>query len=182
MDDGRAAPVPNGRERTFGDDEVIVSKTDLQGRITYVNDVFLRVSGYAEVDVLGRPHNLIRHPDMPRVVFALLWEEIKAGREIFAYVDNLARDGAHYWVLAHVTPTIVDGRTIGYHSNRRSPDRAAVAQAASLYSALAAAERPHVRPSDAIAASRQVLEGVLGERGATYDEWVWSLAGSGVAA
>ena len=94
-----------GVERTFGEDEIIVSKTDLTGRITYANDVFLRISGYAEAEVLGQPHSIIRHPGTPRAVFSLLWRTIESGREIFAYVVNRAKNGDHYWVLAHVTPT-----------------------------------------------------------------------------
>ena len=98
----RPTAAPTGRERMFGEDEIIVSKTDLQGKITYANSVFLRVVGYAEEDVLGQPHSMIRHPGMPRAVFKLLWETIAGGREIFAYVKNMARDGDHYSVFAHV--------------------------------------------------------------------------------
>ena len=171
---------PTGRERTFGIDEVIVSKTDLKGRLTYVNDLFLRIADYDEDHVLGRPHNLIRHPDMPRLVFAMLWDEIQAGREIFAYVVNLAANGDHYWVLAHVTPTIVGGRTTGYHSNRRVADRGAVDRISAVYAQLLEAERPHRLPSDAIDSSRAVLDGLLAEQGVDYDRFVWSLAGSAV--
>ncbi|HMO11052.1 MAG TPA: PAS domain-containing protein, partial [Actinotalea sp.] len=111
--------MPTGVERTFGADEIIVSKTDPKGRITYANQVFLRVSGYREDEVVGQPHSIVRHPDMPRAVFALLWETIQAGREIFAYINNLAADGAHYWVFAHVTTSRAGGALVGYHSNRR---------------------------------------------------------------
>ena len=114
---------PTGVERTFGEDEIIVSKTDAKGIIRYANGVFLRVSGYEEADVLGQPHNIIRHPEMPRCIFRLLWDTIASGEEIFAYVLNLAADGAHYWVFAHVTPSFGPrGEIIGYHSNRRLPD------------------------------------------------------------
>ena len=173
------APVisPTGVNRTFGRDEVIVSKTDLQGKLTYVNDVFVRVSRFSEEDLIGRPHNVIRHPDMPRVVFWLLWKEITAGNEIFAFVKNLSSDGAHYWVLAHVTPTIIDGRTIGYHSNRRAPDPASVAAITPIYEALLGAERACTRPHDALQASQHLLDQVLAERSVTYDEFVWSIAG-----
>ena len=106
----RPTAAPTGRERMFGEDEIIVSKTDLKGRITYANSVFLRVAGYAEEDVLGQPHSMIRHPGMPRAVFKLLWETIAGGREIFAYVKNMARDGDHYWVFAHVTPSFDNRR------------------------------------------------------------------------
>jgi hypothetical protein len=72
--------APTGRERTFREDEIIVSKTDTTGRILYANDVFLRVAGYGEREIVGQPHSIIRHPDMPRVVFALLWETLAARR------------------------------------------------------------------------------------------------------
>ena len=113
-----------GVERFFDDDEIIVSKTNLKGHITYANRVFLRLADYAEQDVLGQPHSIIRHPDMPRCVFKLLWDTLQKGEEIFAYVVNRSKNGDHYWVLAHVTPSFDEaGKIIGYHSNRRVPDR-----------------------------------------------------------
>jgi len=96
---------PTGVESHFGDDEIIVSKTDPRGVITYANEIFIRVSGYSEEELLGAPHSILRHPAMPRCVFKLLWDTIQGGREIFAYVVNLAKTGNHYWVLAHVTPS-----------------------------------------------------------------------------
>lgn len=169
---------PTGVERTFGHDELIVSKTDLKGRLTYVNDVFLRVSAFDEGDVIGEPHNVIRHPAMPRCIFGLLWDTLEAGKEIFAYVVNLATDGAHYWVFAHVTPSFdASGRAIGYHSNRRVPDSAAVAACVQLYARLVAVEKQHAKPADAIAASAAELQTELAKRGQTYDEFVWSIAG-----
>ncbi|MBT3307547.1 MAG: PAS domain S-box protein [Alphaproteobacteria bacterium] len=77
-----------GVERFFEDDEIIVSKTDLKGRVTYANRVFLRLAGYTEQEVLGQPHSIIRHPEMPRCVFKLLWDTLEDGKEIFAYVIN----------------------------------------------------------------------------------------------
>lgn len=91
-----------GVERTFDPDQFIVSKTDLKGRITYANKVFLDIADYTEAEILGQPHSVIRHAHMPRCVFRLLWERIQTGREIFAYVVNAAKNGDHYWVLAHV--------------------------------------------------------------------------------
>lgn len=173
----RAAPHrPSGVERTFGAEEIIVSKTDAQGRIRYANDVFLRVSGYREVELLGQPHSIIRHPQMPRTIFRLLWQTIAAGEEMFAYVNNLASDGAHYWVLAHVTPSSRDGSGHhGYHSNRRCPDRAAVEAVDRLYRRLHTEEQRHARPAEAMAASGTLLESLLAARGLTYDEYVWQL-------
>lgn len=167
---------PSGVERVLEPDEIIVSKTDVRGHMTYVNDTFVRMCRYSEAELLGRPHNLIRHPDMPRSVFRLLWDTIAAGEEVFAYVVNLAADGAHYWVLAHVTPTLsADGEIIGYHSNRRAPARAAVEQVRPVYAALLAEEQRHPRARQATEAGMKLLEQVLVEAGMTYPQFVWSL-------
>lgn len=171
--------VPTGVERRFEPTEIIVSKTDARGIITYVNDVFIRVSDYPESELVGRPHNVIRHPDMPRSVFGLLWETIAAGDEMFAYIVNLARDGGHYWVLAHVTPTFDAAGTItGYHSNRRVPDRAVVSEISALYAELLAAEAEHQHPRAAIEAGRSRLAATLADRRQTYEEFVWGLTNS----
>ncbi|SHN42558.1 PAS domain-containing protein [Cryptosporangium aurantiacum] len=167
--------MPTGVERTLGEDELIVSKTDPKGILTYVNDVFLRMSAYTEDEVLGQPHNMIRHPDMPRCVFKLLWDTIKSGQEIFAYVVNLGGDGAHYWVLAHVTPSFGPaGQIVGYHSNRRSPDRLAMDIIRPLYGELVAEERRHSRPAEAMAASTAMLHERADAAGG-YERFVWSL-------
>lgn len=171
-----ASVRPTGTERTFGEHELIVTKTDLQGRITYANDVFCRVSALTESEVLGQPHNLIRHPDMPGGVFKLLWDRIQARQELFAYVVNLAADGAHYWVFAHVTPTTDStGRVVGYHSNRRVPSRAGVAAIQPVYRAMVAEERTHSRATDAAKAGFMHLHSTVDRLGMTYDEYVWSL-------
>ena len=167
---------PTGREVTFQPDEVIVSKTDTSGVITYANDVFLRVAGYSEDDVLGAPHNLIRHPDMPRCVFRLLWERLEQGKEIFAYVVNLCVSGDHYWVFAHVTPTFDEaGRITGYHSNRRVPSRSAVETVSGLYASLRAAEEAGGSGEAGVRAGTRALEAALEELGTDYDRFVFSL-------
>ena len=169
--------VPSGREVHFGDEEIIVSKTDLKGRITYANDVFAKVSGYSEAELLGKPHNLIRHPDMPACVFQLLWDTIEQRQEIFAYVINMAKDGGHYWVFAHVTPSFDQaGHHIGYHSNRRVPYLDALPAVKGLYAALCAEERKHSQKKEAIAASTRVLLGLLAEQGKSYSEFVFGLS------
>lgn len=176
MSIARTQVVPSGRERTFGEDEIIVSKTDLQGKITYANDVFIRVSGYGEHELLGAPHSIIRHPDMPRAVFKLLWDTLGAGREVFAYVNNMARNGDNYWVLAHVTPSFDrNGTIVGYHSNRRVPERSKLEKLQPIYAALLAAERRHADRRDGLVASVALLEATLATAGIAYDEWVWSL-------
>ena len=167
---------PTGFERTFAEDEIIVSKTDTSGRILYANEVFLRVAGYTEKEVLGQPHSLIRHPDMPRVVFGLLWETLEKGSEIFAYVKNLARNGDHYWVFAHVTPTLgPDGRSVGYHSSRRVPNRRAVDTIAPIYAELLAVERTVTGKREQIAASRALLDQKLASLGVAYDALMFAL-------
>lgn len=179
----KTAPSLTGRERHFGVDELIVSKTDQTGRITYANDVFLRVAGYTEDEVIGRPHNLIRHPDMPRSVFKLLWDTIESGEEIFAYVVNRTKDGDHYWVLAHVTPSYgLDGSITGYHSNRRVPDRGAVETASALYADLRAVEASVDHPVESINAGVERLVSILTDAGITYSQWVWSLTTAEVPA
>ena len=114
---------------------------------------------------------------MPRSVFRLLWERISGGEEIFAYVVNLSADGTHYWVLAHVTPTIgPDGRIVGYHSNRRTADKDALAVITDLYGRLRTVERAAPSTPEALEAGTALLEQVLSEAGQTYDELVWSLS------
>ncbi|CAA7627975.1 PAS/PAC domain-containing protein [Candidatus Terasakiella magnetica] len=166
----------SGVERTFGTDEIIVSKTDTKGRIIYANEVFLRMAGYSEADILNQPHSIIRHPDMPRCVFKLLWDTIAAGREIFAYVKNRAKNGDHYWVLAHVTPTYDKaGKIISYHSNRRSPRREAVEKAEGLYRQLLEIEQAHPDRKVGMEAAFQAVVATLQGAGVPYDEFVFAL-------
>lgn len=166
----------SGRERTFPSDEIIVSKTDPQGRLTYVNDVFLDVAGYTEAELVGRPHSVIRHPAMPRAVFRLMWATIRDGREIFAYVNNRAKDGDHYWVLAHVTPNLAaDGSIAGYHSSRRAPRRDAVARIAALYERMRAAELAEPDGEAGMAAAGRILDTALATEGKSYDAFVLGL-------
>ena len=173
---------PSGIERYLGIDDVIVTKTDLKGRITYANDVFCDICAMTEDDLLGEPHNVIRHPEMPRSIFHLLWSTIARGEEIFAYVVNLAADGAHYWVLAHVTPSRdAAGRITGYHSSRRAAESAAVMRVRPLYKQLLAEEAKYPRASDAAEAGVNLLQKLLAEQNTTYERFVWELT-NGVAA
>ncbi|GAB2188281.1 PAS domain-containing protein [Roseibium sp. LAB1] len=166
--------IVTGVERYFGEDEIIVSKTDLKGRITYCNDVFLRVAGYTEKECLGQPHSMIRHPEMPRCVFDLLWEFIQDGREIFAYVMNRCKNGDHYWVQAHVTPSRDrSGNILGYHSNRRVPERHILENTIMpLYRDLLAVERHETNRKVGLQSSRQWISNLLQEHGMPYDRFI----------
>ncbi len=125
------------QELTFREDQFIVSKTDLKGKITYGNALFINISGYEESDLLDQPHNILRHEEMPSIVFKLLWSRIKEGKEIFAYVKNKTKNGDYYWVLAHVTPSFDANRQItSYHSVRRKPSQKALDIIKPLYTSL----------------------------------------------
>ncbi|NWG86079.1 MAG: PAS domain-containing protein [Hydrogenophilaceae bacterium] len=167
----QATPV----ERVMREDDFIVSKTDLKGRITYGNRIFIEFSGYTEEELLDSQHNIVRHPDMPRAVFKLLWDTIQAGNECFAYVKNMAKDGSFYWVFANVTPSYDStGKLIGYLSVRRKPKPEAVKLVSRLYATMLAAEK-QAGSRDAIAASSRILTDLLAEKGLSYEEFVLSL-------
>lgn len=160
----------------MGDNDIIVSKTSLKGRITYGNDVFCEIADYRTKDVMNAPHSILRHPDMPRCVFKLLWDRIQAGEEIFAYVVNRGNKGDHYWVLAHVTPSFDESGTImGYHSNRRKPTKAALEVIKGLYRDLKAAESSASNPKDGMQKGTELLNKILDEKGVSYDEFILSL-------
>ncbi|KAF0133575.1 MAG: methyl-accepting chemotaxis sensory transducer [Xanthobacteraceae bacterium] len=167
---------PTGREVSFDNGNIIVSKTDLKGRICYANRTFYSVSGFDEREVDGQPHSIIRHPDMPRAVFKLLWDRILGGDEIFAYVKNMTRSGDHYWVFAHVTPSFdTAGNIAGFHSNRRVPRRSAVGAIEPLYDTLSRIEASHRNAREGLeASSRHLSEFVTAQR-KTYDEIVLAL-------
>jgi PAS domain S-box-containing protein len=157
------------------EDDFIVSKTDLKGRITYGNRIFIEFSGYTEKELLGTQHNIIRHPDMPRAVFKLLWDTIQNKRECNAYVKNMAKDGSFYWVFTNVTPNFDrDGNVIGYFSVRRKPKASGVKTATGLYQAMLAAEQ-RAGAKDAIATSTRILTDLLAEKGLSYDELVLAI-------
>ena len=122
-----------GCEYVLEEGTTLVSTTDLKSRITYGNPAFIRASGYTREELLGQPHNLIRHPDMPSEAFRDLWATIRDGRPWSGVVKNRRKNGDHYWVLANVTPVIEDGCVAGYLSVRSKPSREQVAEAEALY-------------------------------------------------
>lgn len=159
------------QELTFKEGEFIVSKTDLNGKITYGNALFIEMSGYSEYELLNQPHNILRHVDMPACVFKLLWKRIKEGKEVFAYVKNKTKEGDYYWVFAHVTPSFDNERRISnFHSVRRKPTQNALNVIKPIYELLLQKEK-----TSGINASEEALYQFLNDKGVSYDEFILSL-------
>lgn len=160
-----------GQEMFFGDNEFIVSKTDTSGKIIYGNELFIQISGYSEAELLNRPHNILRHPDMPATIYKHLWDHIRQKEEVFAYVINRTKNQDYYWVFAHITASLDDNERItGYHSVRRKPDLRAVNAIKPLYQSLLIAER-----NGGIRAGEALLASELAKHKVSYDEFVLSL-------
>ena len=157
--------------RELQPDDFIVSKTDTKGRITYVNRIFMDLAEYTEEELLGKPHNIVRHPSMPRAIFKLLWERIQNKQEIFAYVINKTKNNNEYWVIANVTASLDEhGNIVGYYSVRRKPNPKALEIIKSLYAKMLEAEK-----TGGMDASMKILEDTLKEEGASYDEFIISI-------
>lgn len=174
----KAGITPIDVENTFSANEIIVSKTDLKGHITYVNDVFCRMAEMSEEEAMGEPHSIIRHPDMPRSIFYFLWQQIQKKKEIFAYVKNMAKTGKYYWVFAHVTPTMdAGGNIVGYHSSRRAAPKSEIDLISNLYKEILNVEKSHSNRKKGMEAGVEFITSLLNEKGLTYDEFVWSVGG-----
>ncbi len=120
-------------EHTFAPGERLVSTTDLKGRITYCNEAFIAISGFSRDELIGQPHNIVRHPDMPPAAYEVMWKHLKAGQPWMGLVKNRSKDGGYYWVDAYVTPITEYGEVIGYESVRSCPSREDIQRAAPLY-------------------------------------------------
>ena len=167
--------IPSQNEKVMREDDFLVSRTDLKGKLTYGNQIFIEYSGYSEAELLGQQHNIVRHPDMPRGVFKLLWDTLQDRREIFAYVKNMSKDGSFYWVFANVTPSLdPQGQVEGYFSVRRKPKAQAIAVVTDLYRKMLEEER-RAGPRDACAASVALLTGVLAQHGVSYEQFILSI-------
>ena len=158
-------------EKMLGEDDFIVSKTNLQGKIIYCNEIFAEMAGHSFGDLIGANHNLIRHPDMPRIAFKILWDLIQNKKEFFGFVKNLRADGGYYWVFAYITPDYdLHGNIISYTSVRRKMSDSAKEAVIPLYQKLLDAER-----SGGMEASKKLLDDLLEEKGLTYNELVINL-------
>ncbi|MFM2065104.1 MAG: hypothetical protein RLZZ584_13 [Pseudomonadota bacterium] len=128
------------QEVDYPDGKLIVSRTDLQGIITHVNPAFVEMSGWERDELIGAPHHILRHPDMPAAAFKDLWDTVRRGDKWQGYVKNLRKDGSHYWVYATAIPNVRSGEVVGYTSVRRKPSRSKVTEHAELYARLIAEE------------------------------------------
>ena len=117
-------------------DELIVSRADFTGKITYVNDIFAKISGYTPSELIGQPHNIIRHPDMPKSTYADMWKTIEAGDTWEGYVKNLRKDGGYYWVFARVSTVKKDGKAVEYKSMREPVSQEKKIEIQNLYDEL----------------------------------------------
>lgn len=158
-------------ETLMSENDFIVSKTDTKGFITYYNEIFIDMSGYTSEELKGANHNLIRHPDMPKIAFAVAWELVKSGQEFFGFVKNLRKDGGYYWVYTYITADYDENeKIIGYTSFRRKPSKSAIEQIEPVYKLLTDAEK-----SNGVSASKKLLEGFLKENNTTYNALVMNL-------
>ena len=165
----------SNQEVTFSENEFIVSKTDLKGTLTYVNRTFMKVADFSTVELLGKPHNIIRHPDMPRGAFRLLWETLQSGNEWFGFVKNRTKSGGFYWVFANVTIDYRDGEAIGYYSVRRPAPKASLREIEPLYAKMREIEARESSPAMAAAASVAYLEKLLQEKGVRYRDFILNI-------
>ena len=159
-------PTPIDEEIELDSKRYIVSETDEKGKITFANDYFMEVSGYSQEELIGKPHNIVRHPDMPKVVFKLLWETISQGKNINAVVKNLAKDGRYYWIFTEfeMRKDTDTGNIIGYHASRKTISKHVIEIIADLYAQLLEIEK-----NDSVEASQAYLVNFLKEKGDDVD-------------
>jgi aerotaxis receptor len=169
-------PVVN-RETKFPEDPdaKIISVTDPKGIITYINDTFVEISGFSREELIGQPHNIVRHPDMPSEVFAFMWKQLKAGKSFLGMIKNRCKDGSYYWVKAFIIPIITDGKIIGYESVRTKPTRGMVKRAEAAYAALKAKKKPAFKKFDLPLAASVVLALAGAACAVAYPAWYTAL-------
>ncbi len=168
-------PTPIDQEIELDPKRHIVSKTDPKGIIEYGNDYFVEIAGYEEQELIGQPHNIIRHPDMPRVVFKLMWDRIKSGKNIMAIVKNMAKDGRYYWVVTEFEAKRdkLTNEIISYTAFRKAAPKDAVKKIIPLYEKLIAIEK-----QGGMEASEKYLLGLLEDQKISYDEFIDKLTGN----
>ena len=162
-------PTPIDKEIELDPKRYIMSKTDPKGIIEYGNEYFVEISGYRESELVGKPHNIIRHPDMPKVVFKLLWDRIQNRKNIFAIVKNLSKSGRYYWVITDFDVKVnkATNEIVGYFAYRRSAPKHAVKEIEKVYKKLIEIEK-----EGGVRASEKYFTGFLEEQGKTYDQYI----------
>jgi PAS domain S-box-containing protein len=161
-------PNPIDEEIVINDEEVLISVTDPKGIITEANEVFCKVAGYSKEELIGSPHNCIRHPDMPRIMFKIVWDHIKDRENVMAVVKNLAKDGRYYWIVTDfVTQVDADRNIINYTAYRRPISDKVKEAIIPLYEALTAIEK-----IEGMEASEKFLMNYFEKRGLTYDDMI----------
>jgi len=155
-------PSPLDEEIKLDPRRYIVSETDENGIITYCNDYFVEVSGYSREELIGKAHNIVRHPDMPKIIFKLLWKTIESGQNINAVVKNLAKDGRYYWIFTEfeIRKDTDTGKVIGYHASRKAVSKHIVEIISDLYAKVLSVEKLH-----GVDASEKELETLLKDKG-----------------
>lgn len=168
-------PRPKNKEIKLNSKKYIVSKTDAKGIIIYGNEYFVEISGYKESEIIGQPHNIVRHPDMPKVIFKMMWETIAQKKNMFAVVKNLSKDGRYYWVVTDFTPKIdtISGEVKSYTAFRQAASQKAIDTMEPLYEKLL-----EIEDASGVEASQEYVEGFLEERGQTYDEYINDVIGN----
>ena len=158
--------TPINKETFLKEEDFIVSKTDLKSRILYGNKIFIDISGYSEEELLGSPHNILRHPDMPRCAFKALYDHIQNKKEWFGYVKNLKKDGGYYWVFANISPTLdANNNIIDYYSVRRKPAQGFKNIIEPLYQQLKSLEA-----NGGMDASLNAVNELLAKKGMSFNE------------
>ncbi|MEA3372410.1 MAG: PAS domain-containing protein [Campylobacterota bacterium] len=168
-------PEPIDEQIALDPKRYIVSKTDAKGVIEYGNDYFVEISGYQEVELIGQPHSIIRHPDMPKIAFKLMWDRIQKGEGFMAIVKNLAKSGKYYWVVTEFEAKRdkLSNEIISYTAFRKAAPRKAVEAIIPIYQKLVEIEQ-----EGGMEASEKYLLGLLEEKDMTYDEFVNELVGN----
>ncbi len=168
-------PVPTNNEIKLSMKRYIVSKTDAQGKILYGNDYFMEISGYTQKELIGKPHSIVRHPDMPKIAFKLMWDRIEQGKNFMAVVKNLAKDGSYYWVVTDFEPKVdpISNEIISYTAFRKAAPQKAIDAVIPLYAKLIELEE-----DGGMEASEAYLRSYLEENNTTYDDLINKIVGN----
>ncbi|WP_457748690.1 PAS domain-containing protein [Sulfurimonas sp.] len=168
-------PEPINNEIKLNPKKYIVSKTDSKGIIEYGNDYFVEISGYSEAELIGKPHSIVRHPDMPKVVFKMMWDRINEAQNIIAVVKNLAKDGSYYWVVTEFEPKIdpITNKIISHTAYRKAAPQKAISAMEPIYEKLLEIEK-----EGGMEASEKYLRGFFEEKQISYDDFINDLVGN----